>query len=427
MKKHAKNFIAGILGWQVRRLLKRNDIKTIAAAGSIGKTSTKLAVAHVLSQSFRVRYQKGNYNDIVTIPLVFFGRELKGLFNPFFWLWTFITNELAIVRPYPYDIVVFEVGTDGPGQFKQFADYVHADIGILTAITPEHMEYFADLDEVAHEELGIAGMSSKLLVNKDLVEAKYLKQLDVTPLTYATGQAADFRLDDVKFNGNEASFSFYADDKEVLKSAHQQISEPQLYSIAAAAAVGHMMGMSAEAIDDGIRSIPQVAGRMQHLAGIKDSLIIDDTYNSSPDATMAALDTLYRLQAPKHIAVLGNMNELGKYSRQEHTAIGNYVDKAKVDLLVTIGPDANKYLAPAAQERGVEVKTFDDPVSAGQFLKGEIKDRAVILVKGSQNKVFAEETLKQLLANPTDAGKLVRQSSYWMKIKHKQFPQVSVD
>jgi len=426
MKRRAKRFIAGILGWQVRRLLKKNDIKTIAAAGSIGKTSTKLAVAHVLGQSFRVRYQKGNYNDIVTIPLVFFGRELKGLFNPFFWLWTFITNELAIARSYPYDIVVFEVGTDGPGQIGQFAAYVHADIGILTAITPEHMEYFADLDEVAHEELGIAGMSDRLLVNKDLIEAKYLKELKKPFLTYATGQAADFRLDDIKFNGNEAGFSFYADGKEVLKSAHQQITEPQLYSVTAAAAVGHLMGMSAETIDAGIRSIPQVSGRMQHLAGIKDSLLIDDTYNASPDATKAALDTLYRMEAPQRIAVLGNMNELGKYSAQEHTAIGNYVHKNKVDLLVTIGPDANKYLAPSAEAKGVRTKTFEDPLSAAQFLKGEIKNKAVILVKGSQNKVFAEETVKQLLAEPADASKLVRQSPYWMKRKQQCFPSVKI-
>jgi UDP-N-acetylmuramyl pentapeptide synthase len=426
MKSGAKLFIARILGWQVRRLSARNDFKVIAISGSIGKTSTKLAIAHTLRGQFRVNYQAGNYNDIVTTPLVFFNSDLGGLFNPFFWLLVFMKNEVILRRKYPYDVVVLELGTDGPGQISQFGSYVKADIGVLSAVAPEHMEYFADLNEVAEEELGIAKMSRQLLVNKDLVEARYLQELAKRPLTYGIRQPSDFRLQDIKFKGSEASFSFWDAGKEVLKSAHQQISEPQLYSVIAAAAVGHLMGMEPARIDEGLRSIPAVSGRMQYLAGVNGSLIIDDTYNASPEAVRAALDTLYRMDSPQRIAVLGNMNELGKYSPQEHEAVGDHIDGGKLDLVLTIGPEANKYLAPKAEAKGVMVKNFEDPLSAGRFLKTHIRPGAVILVKGSQNKVFAEETVKQILADPADAAKLVRQSPSWMKAKQRCFPSVKI-
>jgi UDP-N-acetylmuramoyl-tripeptide--D-alanyl-D-alanine ligase len=138
-------------------------------------------------------------------------------------------------------------------------------------------------------------------------------------------------------------------------------------------------------------------------------------------ALKLALDSLYEIKAPQKIAVLGNMNELGKYSETTHTEIGTYCDPKQLDLVVTIGPDANKYLAPAAEAKGCSVKIFENPYDAGTFLKPLIKKGAVILVKGSQNKVFAEETIKSLLANPADESKLVRQSQEWLNKKQKAF------
>jgi len=135
----------------------------------------------------------------------------------------------------------------------------------------------------------------------------------------------------------------------------------------------------------------------------------------------AALHTLYRLAAPQKIAVLGNMNELGKYSEAAHHEIGQYCDPKQLDLLVTIGPDANKYLALTAAAKGCKVQQFDDPYSVGEYLKPIVKKGALVLVKGSQNRVFAEETVKLLLANPKDAEKLVRQSAEWLKKKAKLY------
>jgi UDP-N-acetylmuramoyl-tripeptide--D-alanyl-D-alanine ligase len=160
---------------------------------------------------------------------------------------------------------------------------------------------------------------------------------------------------------------------------------------------------------------------MQILPGVKGSTIIDDSYNASPAAVEAALDVLYAAKAPQRIAILGNMNELGDYSQEAHEEVGRYCQPDKLDLVVTIGADAEKYLVPAAREAGCRVEAFSSPYDAGRKVLSEMKTGAVVLAEGSQNRVFAEESLKILLDNPEDAKKLVRQSDYWMKIKRGQF------
>jgi UDP-N-acetylmuramoyl-tripeptide--D-alanyl-D-alanine ligase len=425
MKKLAKDTVARILGWQVRRLRNKNEIKIVAIAGSIGKTSTKLAIARILEQGFKTRFQEGNYNDLVSVPLVFFGQEMPSLFNPLAWLKVFWKNEQTLKHKYPYEVVVVELGSDGPGQLKQFANYIHADIGILTSITAEHMEYFGNMDAVAREEMTLKYLSKQLFVNQDLIPADFLQDLKSdTTITYGIKTPAQIRMTAIKFDEHSASFEINRGPAKLVKGQHEQITEPQLYSITAAAAVAHELGMTEHAIERGIKDIKPVSGRMQHLKGVKDSLILDDTYNASPEATKAALDTLYRIKSHQKIAILGNMNELGGYSQREHEKIGEYCDPHELSLVVTIGPDANKYLAPAAEEKGCTVKTFNDPYAAGKFVKEQIESGAVILAKGSQNRVFAEEAIKEFLAESKDASKLVRQSKYWLSRKQQSFKGV---
>jgi hypothetical protein len=117
------------------------------------------------------------------------------------------------------------------------------------------------------------------------------------------------------------------------------------------------------------------------------------------------------------------MNELGGYSDKEHKRIGEYCDPHELSFLATIGPDANKYLAPAAAARGCLVKSFENPIDAGKFVKERLRQDTVVLVKGSQNGVFAEEAIKPMLALPADENKLVRQSRYWMRLKHRTLPK----
>ncbi len=420
MKKIARTVIVVVLGWQVRRLRKRHAFKVVGIVGSIGKTSTKFAVAKVLSEKYRVRFQRGNYNDIVTVPLVFFGRSLPSLFNPFAWAVTIIGNEVAIRRPFRYDVVVVEVGTDTPGDIQRFKKYLSLDIAILTAITPEHMEFFEDLDAVAEEELAVTSYANQLVVNTDLCDQKYLA-VDIPLSSYGTNDKADVRITKETFKNQLASFTLVMNGNTWLATSMEAVAKSELYSATAAAAVANLLQVPDEEIINGISKIQPVSGRMQRLQGIKGSWILDETYNASPDAVMAALDSLYLLEADQKIAVLGNMNELGKYSEDAHRSVGQYCDPKQLDLVVTIGPDANTYLAAAAKAKGCSVQEFTNPFDAGMYVKERIKKGAVILVKGSQNNVYAEEAVKPLLKNPKDSDRLVRQSAQWMKKKQRNF------
>lgn len=151
MKNKLKQIVVAVLARQVRRLRRKHEFKVIGVVGSIGKTSTKLAIAQTLGKNMRVRYQYGNYNDIVTVPLIFFGHETPSLFNPLAWIKIFASNSKQIRGEYPYDAVVLELATDGPGQIAAFQKHTELDIVVVTAITPEHMEFFASLDAVADE------------------------------------------------------------------------------------------------------------------------------------------------------------------------------------------------------------------------------------------------------------------------------------
>lgn len=398
MKKVAKSFVVAILGWQVRRLRHKHSFKVIGVAGSMGKTSTKFAIATVLQQKYRVRFQEGNYNDVVSVPLIFFNKSLPSLFSPPSWLKVFISNELVLRKPYPFDIVIVELGTDGPGQIAQFSKYLHLDIGVVTAISPEHMEHFSDLNAVANEEFKIAGFSNQLFVNTELCSQVYFKKINNDWIGYGNKDAQPF-----------------------LDQKNKMFSKAQLFSSAAALTVGNHLSLNKQQLTDGLKSTPQISGRMNLLKGINGSTIIDDTYNASPEAVKEALETLYRFKSPQKIAVLGSMNELGKFSTEAHEDIGSYCDPKQLDAVVSIGKEANQYLAPAAERRGCKVEQFESPYEAGEYLKQIIEPNSVILAKGSQNGVFAEEAIKCILANPKDRALLVRQSPKWLKIKNKQF------
>lgn len=420
MKKIARMCIAAILGWQVRRLRKRASFKIIGVVGSIGKTSTKLAIAHTLSAEYRVQYQSGNYNDLVSVPLVIFGHSMPPLFNPFAWLNVLLRNEKIIQQKYPFDVVVLELGTDGPGQIAEFKKYLHLDLAVITAIAPEHMEFFDSLDAVAKEELSVVSFAERLLVNADLVPEKYLRVVSNFE-TYGFTELGEFRAIDTRYTLNGTSFELAKANNILGSFTIPGYSKAQVYSALAAISVANIFDVSTEDIKESVSTIDYVPGRMQLLQGHHEVKILDDSYNSSPEAMQTALETLYKIDAPQKIALLGNMNELGEFSADAHSLVGKLCNPTHLDEVITLGPDANKYLAPAAKAQGCKVTEFESPYDAGIYIASILQEKAVVLVKGSQNRVFAEEAIKPLLANRLDEQKLVRQSKDWMTLKKKQF------
>ncbi|HEX7368328.1 MAG TPA: cyanophycin synthetase, partial [Candidatus Saccharimonadales bacterium] len=289
-----------------------------------------------------------------------------------------------------------------------------------SAVTEEHMGYFKTLDAVAAEELSVFDFAQAVLINGDDIPGKYLAGQAFLEYSTVSPQADYYARPSA--GGLEGQTLAITMPKGSIAAAKVQYIGTQGAKFAlAAAAVGNMLGMTPGEIKAGLQHLEHFAGRMQVLPGLDGSTLIDDTYNASPVAVKAALDVLYAAAAPQRIAVLGSMNELGDYSRPAHQEVGAYCDPEKLDVVVTIGTDAKRWLAPAAKKRGCAVESFLNPVDAGNFVRQQMKPSSVILVKGSQNGVFAEEALKPLLADPADAAKLVRQSDSWLRMKRRQF------
>ncbi len=421
-KKIGKAVLCRSLEKQVKKLRRHNNFQLVAVAGSVGKTSTKLAIAKTLAGTKRVIYQDGNYNDRLTVPLILFGQTEPGIFNLVGWLKILAAARRIARQPYPYDVAVVELGADAPGQLAKFA-YLQPDICVITAVADEHMESFGNLDRVAAEELSPLNFSKKVLLNTDDIAQQYLPQ---TPhLSYGL-QAADYTAAErqplPELRGQHIKFGLpegrsLAADVSTLGVQGAKIT-------VAAVAVADQLDVPSAEIGKSLPAIQPVAGRLRVLPGIQNSTIIDDTYNASPLAVRAALDVLYSVNAAQRIAILGSMNELGADSARMHQEIGALCDPQKLNLVVTIGTEAKQYLAPAAAAKGCVVEACDSPQQAGEIVSQRMKPGAVILAKGSQNGVFAEEALKPLLANPADGQQLVRQSAYWLRVKQHQFPDL---
>ena len=415
-----KNYLRGVLCRALERrvveLRAKHDFTVVAVAGSVGKTSTKLAVARLLEATGKkVQYQEGNYNDRVSVPLVFFGETMPSLFNVFAWAGVLRRMSRQVNQPYPYDVVVVELGTDGPGQLKDFA-YIQPDSTVVSAISPEHMLQFGTLDAVAEEELVVAEYSKKLLVNIADVDPKYLEGLKY--VSYGVEVNADYRATQTGVRGvTGQTLAVSLPDGSELQVETAYSGKQGATIVLAAVAVADMLGVEHQQMSSAAASLQPFAGRLQVLEGTNGSTLIDDTYNSSPLATRAALDVLYQADATQKIAILGDMNELGDSSADEHRNLGAYCRADELDYVITIGVKSRDDLAPAAEAAGCRVKSFTSPVEAGKFVRAIIVPGALILAKGSQNGVFAEEAIKQLLKHPDDTSKLVRQSEEWLANK----------
>ena len=185
--------------------------------------------------------------------------------------------------------------------------------------------------------------------------------------------------------------------------------------------VGYIFGIN---LVDGalaLRQTKPLAGHMRLISGIKQTLIIDDTYNSSPDAVRSALYAVSKIlpqESGKRIAILGDMLELGADTEISHREIGFRVAELNYDYLITVGEASKKFTSSSAKEAGMDenkIAVFDDSATAGKFLQDKMGKGDVILVKGSQGKRM-EKIVKEVMAEPEKANELlVRQEDHWSK------------
>jgi len=420
-----KKFIINRLEARAKRLLARHKPKIVGVTGSVGKTSTKIAIATVLSEKYRVLAHYGSYNTPIALPLAIFNMHLPlKLRNPFSWFKVFHAMSRQIKKPYPYDVLVLELGADRPGDIEYFKKYVHPDIAVVTAVAEEHMASFGTIEAVAKEELAITGFSGLSLINRDDIDTAYSKYVPegINLDTYGTSGVAEYRFISTDYKpGTGFTGTFVSPEFKEVAVNLSVVGEHNIRSAVAAGAVGIKMGLTAEQVAAGMQKIRPVSGRMNLLKGMRGSTIIDDTYNSSPLSAIAALQTLYVFPARQRIAILGSMNELGDVSKAAHERVGNACDPALLDWVITVGAEAQKYLAPSAEKRGCRVMSFMSPYDAGGEVHKLMDSGAVILAKGSQNRVFTEEAVKMLLHSTQEEQYLVRQTPDWLAIKSRQF------
>lgn len=420
-----KRFVLGKLQKYVRRYFAQHpEVKLIVVVGSVGKTSTKRALGDLLIQRYRVRMQDGNHNSEISVPLAILGLDMPAkLTNPFSWFSVFRAAKLRIKSPTDVDIIIQELGTDRPGDIAAFGQYLVPDIALVTAVTPEHMEFFGSIEGVAQEELSVAAFSRLVLINRDDVEGRFANFENNPNLsTYGTTGLAEYRFEQQSFDQNVGyTGNIIAVGHAPFPATITVAGEHSLRPVMGAVAASMLMGLMPQDIVRGLTLIRPVPGRMNILRGIQGTTIIDDTYNSSPAAAAAAIQTLYSFdQAPQRIAVLGDMRELGASSQLEHEKLGALCDPNLLGWLVAVGPEMERFAVPIARSRGCQVHVARNAIKAAEFVRSVTVDGAVILVKGSQNDLYLEECVKAI-CDMTEDSELVRQTPAWLEIKDNFF------
>jgi UDP-N-acetylmuramoyl-tripeptide--D-alanyl-D-alanine ligase len=376
-----------------------------------------------------VRLHEGNHNSELSAPLAILGVEfpddIRSLSR---WIAVFRAVHHRVKQPDDVEVIVQELGTDRIGQIPHFGTYLKPDLAVVTAISAEHMEFFKTLDNVAAEELSAVNFSKQALINRDDIDGTYAAGIvNANINTYGTNDVAEYRFDtsDYTFEDGFTGRFFAPEWAEPVETTLHLIGDHSIRSAVAAGAVGVKLGMSATEINTGMQKIQAVHGRMNVLRGMNDSIIIDDTYNSSPLAVRSALQALYQLKVPQKIAVLGSMNELGDTSAAEHEALAQWCDPLQLSHVVTVGEDAEKYLAPAARIHGCHTVSFKSSLEAGAYVHKYLEKGAAVLFKGSQGGIYLEEAVKVILHSTDDEAELVRQSPEWMAKKQKFFDSLT--
>lgn len=429
-KARTKKVVITLYSPAVRKFMVNNPgVKVIGVSGSIAKTSTKFAINSVLeSAGYRTLLHKGAYNDPLASIFVILGEEYPNINNPLEIAKAFFRLRTASKKQLGVDFIVLEIGTDAPGEIRQFGKFLELDICVLTALTPEHMVNFKDFNEVAKEELEVLKYSKLVLANKDLIPRKYqseLKEKGSLWFTYGNGEAeAKVRIGGLVDVGlktrREVSVSF-GKDKVKLKSyllhAHSG------YVLAGALLVARQLGISLVSAVSGLEALSPAPGRGVLLPGKKGSIIIDDSYNNvGANVSIASLNLLYEFNTRRRIAVLGGINEMSKELEQEaHTEVALQLNKKKLEEVVLIGTLAKKYYKPILETSEIRFKWFANPYKAGNYLQDRLVAGTVVLVKGSQNGIYSEEAIKPILQDPKDSARLVRQSAGWLDKKSKSF------
>lgn len=423
-----KSVIQNILKNQVVKYLEKHKPKIIAITGSNGKTSTREAIYTVLKSKYTVRRSEKNYNTEIGVPLSALGVEAPR--NIFCWPKVLMKAwQVANHSKHSPEVLILEMAADKPGDLKYLTGFITPNISVVTTIgeLPVHVEAFSGPKAVADEKSNIVKTLEEngvAILNHD--DKFVLDMRDKTKghvFTFGFNKGSDIHAleeknafcdpdDEKDFCG--VSFKTDFDGKVVPVKLKNVYGRPPIYAALAAFAVGKAMGMNMIEIAEAIKEYTPPKGRTNLIKGAHGSVIIDDTYNASPIATLSALDILRDFPAKRKIAVLGDMKELGRYSKQAHEIAGKEAGKI-ADLIFVVGEQA-KLISESAIDEGFKkenVYEFMHAIDAGRSLRGLIEEGDLVLVKGSQS-MRMELVIEEIMADPNKKKKLlVRQDWPW--------------
>lgn len=437
MKRFLKKIISLLLRAEARMVLKRYHPKIIGITGSVGKTSAKEAIFAALKNNSNVRRSPKSFNSEIGIPLTILGLE-----NAWGSVWGWARNLLEglgtviFKTDYPQWLIL-EIGLDRPGDIKKVLRWLRCDVAVLTNLppVPVHLEFFPSAEELWSEKI--------LLARSITQDGAVVFNFDDEPSRRASEKFAG-RLLSYGFNEGSAVRAFHPNriyyrtaegDKapgglsfkigyagsNIPFRCHGILGEHQIYQVLAAVAVGLAQDMNLLELAEALENWQPPPGRMRPLGGIKRTFIIDDSYNSSPVAAAAALNTLEQIETSgRKIAVLGDMLELGPKTIDAHRELGERA-AAVCDILLTAGVRArfiaeeanaikNKKSQPA---KLTEVHSFLDPKETGQFLQNILAPGDIVLIKGSQA-MRLEKVVEEIMAEPERKAELLcRQEPEW--------------
>ncbi len=438
MRSAFKKAIVFILTLQARMVLRKYKPRIVAVTGSVGKTSTKDAIYAVLTPLGRVRKSEKSFNSEIGLPLAILGLS-NAWSNPLRWLSNIVDGLSLIVFPAQYpEWLVLEVGADRPGDIRRVVEWLPVDIAVITRLpeVPVHVEYFDSPEEVVEEKAALIRAlrpgGALVLYGDDERYAALASRLSALPAqagasglvtTFGFAPGCTVRGEDLQLLVDAAGFpegmraDLLAGEEHVGVRVMGVAGAHALLPAIAAAATGLAAGRTLAQCAEALRAYEVPPGRMRLIPGMKGTLIIDDTYNASPAATLAALDTMALFpKKGKRVAVLGDMLELGRHSVVEHRKLGTRAAEI-VDLLITVGFRARD-IAEAALDEGLpeqNILQFEDIEKVGEALQGLLQEGDCVLVKGSQS-MRMERIVEEVMVDPGRASELlVRQDAEWKK------------
>ena len=350
------------------------DLPVIGITGSNGKTTTKEMIAQVLETKYRVLKSQKSFNTLIGVPLTIF--------------------ELSPQT----EILVLELGTSQFGEIYKLSELAQPNLAVFLNIAPAHLENFGSLENVAKAKFELLEKlpgDKPVFMNLDdqmLRQRASIEKHKV--ISYAIDNQADYQALNVIISGNG-----HLDFKVKRNSLRLNLlGRHNVYNALAAYAIGDYFKLSPQKISQALQDYHPAHLRME-IQEIRGTKIINDSYNANPASMLAALEALaVSKTSGRRIAVLGDMLELGEKSAELHQEVGRKIPQLKIDLLITVGDQA-EHLARGAVKNGMPagaIRSLEDKKRAGQYLLSLIKPGDTVLLKGSRG-MKMEEILKLLL------------------------------